>query len=185
MADAITPENLPARKPALTQARLKEVLHYEPKTGVFTWITNVICGKGRAIVKAGDIAGGVVVKRGASYLMIGVDGGRYLAHRLAFLYMEGEMPSLVDHEDTCGLNNSWGNIRPATTSQNNSNTRVSKNNKTGIKGVMRDKHGKKWVAQIKPNGKSTHLGTFETKEEASAAYAKAAKEIFGEFARTE
>lgn len=91
---------------------------------------------------------------------------------------------MVDHRDTNGLNNAWSNLRAATKSQNNANTRTAKNNKAGVKGVMRDKHGRRWVAQIKPGGKSMHLGTFDTQEEASAAYGAAAAKFFGEFART-
>ena len=171
-----------ARKP-LTQDRLKAFLLYDPVTGFFTWKVNILCGKGRAIVSAGDIAGCIVNRAHTQYIEITIDGKHFYAHRLAFLYMTGEMPKLADHEDCDGLNNRWNNLRSATKSQNAANSRTARNNRARFKGVMRDKHRKKWVAQIKPNRKSTHLGTFDTVEEAQAAYATAARAIYGDFAR--
>lgn len=190
MAATSKPENAPAckRRALPSQDRLKQLLCYDPETGLFTWAVDVICGRGRGhpIVKAGDVAGGVSSAPHTSYVFIGVDGKRFAAHRLAFIYMIGVAPDIVDHIDGNGLNNSWENLRAATKSQNAANSKTPVDNKVGVKGVMRDKHGKKWVAQIKPSGhRSTHLGTFDTIEEASAAYERAARMHFGEFARTE
>lgn len=184
MADAIPAQNPPARKP-LTHERLREVLRYDPETGIFTWRINIYCGNGRAIVMAGDVAGHKSVRRHTTYIVIGIDGCRYMAHDLAVFHVEGDMPRLVDHEDRDGVNNRWENLRRATKSQNGANQCLSPRNKFGLKGVMRDKHGKKWVAQIQVDGKSKHLGTFKTPEEAHAAYVAAAERHFGEFARAQ
>ena len=183
MADANKSEK-PHTCKVLTQERLKELLHYDPDTGVFRWRVDVITGKGRAIVRVGDVAGTFAQRLHTKYRVISVDNRHIYSHRAAFLYMIGNVPKIIDHKDCDGSNNSWSNLREATKSQNNANARTQKNNKIGVKGVMRDRHGKKWVAQIKPWGKSIHLGTFDTIKEAKEAYRAASMRIYGEFART-
>jgi len=90
----------------------------------------------------------------------------------------------VDHRDGDGLNNRRKNIRPATGTQNNANCSASRKNKLGVKGVaFLDGLENGFVASIKINGKSKHLGRFKTAEEASGAYLSAAQEAWGEFAR--
>ncbi len=66
----------------LTQARLKELLHYDPETGVFTWRVRS-CNRWPT---PGRVAG---TPDGKGYLMVVIDGQRYKCHRLAFLYMAG------------------------------------------------------------------------------------------------
>ena len=56
---------------------------------------------------------------------------------------------------------------------------------TGYKGVTFHKRDKAWQAQIRVNGKCKYLGFFKTPELAYAAYCKAAKELYGDFARFE
>jgi hypothetical protein len=91
----------------------------------------------------------------------------------------------VDHIDLDGLNNRRSNLRLATSTENARNQRIRKNNMSGYKGVCWDKINQKWVAQIRLNGKSKHLGLFDTPEAAHRAYCAAATEYFGEFARFE
>lgn len=162
----------------LTQERLKELLSYDPLTGVFLWKVD------RGGKKAGDIAG--CKKR--SYTMISIDDEIYRAHHLAWLYMKGNFPDLfIDHRDLNKHNNIWTNLREATKSQNMANVGLIKSNKSGFKGVSRysagERCGKPWQASIQKDGKSKSLGQFATKEEAHAAYVAAAEQIFGEFAR--
>lgn len=164
----------------LTQARLKEVLNYDPETGVFTW-------KARANVQwdaryAGATAG---CENGQGYILICIDGCLYRAHRLAWLYVHGEWVPNLDHKDTIRSHNRMDNLRPATQSQNLGNQRKSKINTSGFKGVHWHKGGKRWAAGIRLHGRSTHLGLFDTPEAAYAAYCEAARERFGEFARFE
>lgn len=93
----------------------------------------------------------------------------------------------VDHINGNGLDNRRENLRVATKTQNNRNKAKSRSNKSGYKGVWRDK-GKvkeRWQAGITANGKKIHLGRFDTREEAHEAYCKAAIELHGEFARLE
>lgn len=89
----------------------------------------------------------------------------------------------VDHINGDGLDNRKANIRPATQGQNLMNRGKQINNTSGYKGVSRT--GKdKWKAMIQFEGKDYYAGSFKTKEEAALAYDKKAKELFGEFAKT-
>ena len=87
----------------------------------------------------------------------------------------------VDHKDSNGLNNQKENLRICTTSQNLANSKLSKNNSSGFKGVSWHKNRNKWVAQIRINGKLIHLGIFTDINDAKSSYIKAAKKMFGEF----
>ena len=84
-------------KTDLTAERLREVLHYNPETGVFTRL------KTEKNWRSGDIAGGFR----AGYIQIRVDGAKYSAHRLAWLYAYGVNPiDEIDHIDGNKSNNS-------------------------------------------------------------------------------
>lgn len=156
--------------------RLRELLHYDPATGIFTWLVRT-----SNRIQVGDIAGSVA---GNGYLLIGVDGVRYYAHRLAWLWMTGKWPSPeCDHEDTDPLNNRWTNLREATSGQNKRNMNCPSHNTSGYKGVSFNKGAGKWRASIK-NGKHRHLGYFDDPKSAHQAYVEAAKKIAGEFSRT-
>jgi hypothetical protein len=155
-------------------AELRRDLHYCDITGTFTWI------RIGSRVKPGKIAGTLLAD---GYCAIRWRGKRYGAHRLAWLYVYGEWPrEQIDHIDGVRANNRGGNLREATQSQNQGNTRIRKDNTSGIKGVCWSKAARKWLACIQVNGKFKHLGLFITAEEASAAYRKAANAAFGEFA---
>jgi hypothetical protein len=160
----------------ISAERLRELLEYNPQTGVFIW---KISGPGR---KKGKVAGGV---DGEGYWQIGVGGrGQTRAHRLAWLYVHGEVPSRIDHRDLDKLNNRIDNLRVATGSQNKANGTAYANNKSGLKGVSYlSGRAKPWRATIQCQGKWKFLGYFDTAEAAHAKYLEAAKEAFGEFAR--
>jgi hypothetical protein len=160
----------------LTHERLKEVLNYIPIWGIFIW---KISTSNR--VAAGSIAGCLTSHE---YTKISIDGKKYYAHRLAVFYMTGEWPiEHVDHKNRARSNNKWENIRNATPSQNHGNLEKHIDNTSGIKGVWWNRFRSKWISQITVQGKRTCLGSFDTKEEAAEAYAKAANEKFKEFAR--
>lgn len=166
------------RPQGIDQKTLREWLNYDPVTGVFTWIRT-----GRGIVI--DRPAGRIRKSSTGqtcYLMIGLLRGEYFAHRLAWLYMTGGWPTeFIDHRDMNGLNNAWGNLRPAGKAQNAQNSRRGPRNTTGYKGVSRSRA--RFRATIRIAGKSRHLGCFNTAEEAHEAYIEAAQQHFGRFAR--
>lgn len=160
----------------LTQTRLQELLHYDPITGVFT---RLVSTSNRANV--GDVAG--TVNKGDGYRYISVDGHRYAAHRLAWLYTHGHWPvGLLDHADTDGDHNAIHNLRPADHSTNGANRGKNTNNSSGFKGVLA--HKRKFRAKIKVNRQIIYLGLHSTPEQAAAAYDAAAITHFGEFATT-
>jgi hypothetical protein len=162
----------------LTVKRLRDLLHYDPATGVFVWLMN----RGGTAWK-GSIAGSTIAH---GYRLIKVDRHLYGAGPLAWLYMTGEWPSDdVDHRDLDKDNNRWGNLRKATRPQNIQNTRVRKNNLTGLKGVTRHKECKGYyIARITVGKERRYLGFFDCPAAAHLAYAVAADKHFGEFART-
>ena len=152
----------------MNQERLKSLLRYEPETGEFTWLV----AKGNR-AKAGDVAG--CLDNG--YTRIKVDGKQYRAHRLAFLYMTGSMPKIVDHWDRDPSDNRWSRIRPATNGQNVCNQPAR--NVLGVKGVY--PNGKKFMVRLKKNGQKLYFGTFETLEQAAAVSLEHQKRLHGEF----
>lgn len=161
----------------VTAERLREVLHYDPETGAFTWLVSL----GR--VRAGAVAG-EITRQG--YRLIQIDGQRYPAHRLAWFYMTGAWPAdEVDHRNTVPGDDRWANLREATSAQNSWNTPKRRNNTSGVKGVTRHPKSGKWHARIRVNNGRVHLGYFTDINEAAAAYAAASKKFHGEFARTE
>lgn len=89
----------------------------------------------------------------------------------------------TDHIDSNGLNNRRSNLRPATVAQNQYNRRLGTGNTSGFKGACWHKPIGKWVAQIKLNGKTRHLGYYDTIEKAADAYAAASAELHGDFGR--
>lgn len=151
----------------LTADRVRELLHYEPDTGTFTWRKT----SRRAV--AGAVAGS---DNGEGYLQISVDGRRYAAHRLAWLHVHGDWPETeLDHIDGVRSHNALANLRLADRFLNNRNVHGARHNsKTGLLGAS--PKGNRFVAQITANGVNHYLGRFKTAEEAHAAYI-AAKRI--------
>lgn len=145
----------------LTQERLKELLSYDPDTGLFTWLVN------RSPAKKGYFAGHL---KKDGYIYIGIDKKQYLAHRLVFLYTYGEFPSKqVDHINRIKNDNRLFNLRLVTNQENQHNSSLSKLNKTGVTGVVLHKASGKYQADIKVKNRTVYLGLYETLEEAKKA----------------
>lgn len=157
----------------LTAARLRELLHYDQKTGVFT--RNVRAGRCHAGQRAGSACNG--------YRAICIDNVLYYEHRLAWLYVHGNWPEgELDHADTVRSHNWLSNLRPSTSTQNKANIGLRKDNTSGAKGVFVTAHGR-FSVKIQKSGRQHRLGTYSTLEKASAIYAAAAKRHFGDYAR--
>ena len=152
----------------LTQAELKDLITYNPETGIATWKT--------------PTSNRVRKDRPASYtnqgyVFLRINNKLYGVHRLAFLYMSGVIPAEVDHIDGNRANNAWNNLRSVTRAENNRNRRRQYNNTSGTTGVIWDRNRNKWRASIKLNGKTKYLGRFSTKEAAAAARQRAQKNL--------
>jgi len=166
----------------LTQEYLKELLHYNPETGILTWkhrqdkwFKNT-CYSGRWNKKyAGKEAGCIMVsKDGKSYKIFSIFKTLYRAHRIAWMYVTGEMPSdQIDHVDGNGLNNKFNNLRDVSNQINGQNTRKNTRNTSGTTGVSWNRHKMKWDAYISVNSRKVNLGRFINKNEAIEARTKA------------
>jgi hypothetical protein len=164
----------------LSTKRLRALLTYNPRTGVFRWRVS------RGRVSVGAIANS---RKSNGMIQIGIDGKRYAAHRLAWLYVHGRWPSNgLDHRNLDNSANRLKNLRQAAQSQNTANCRKKRSNSSGYKGVSLSKDKRRrtaprWQAQIKVRGRTIHLGRFTSKIVAAKAYRGAARKHFGEFAR--
>lgn len=164
-------------KRPLTVERLRELLHYDPHTGVFTWRAKT---SRASRVRIGMVAGSVLPSGGR---IIEIEEKAHQAHRIAWLYMNGVWPAGdLDHRDCNKDNNAIGNLRLADDTHNAANKRLSKRSGTGFKGVSAIRYGR-FTARIMKHGVAYALGSFATAEEAHAAYFAKAVELYGEFAR--
>jgi hypothetical protein len=164
---------------AITHERLLELLHYDQESGLFTW---KVGGAGRA--RAGGTAGCALHAHGrrSARRSIHINYKYYGANRLAWFYMTGEWPIFeIDHINGNSLDDSWTNLRQATRGQNEINKGPYRNNRLGLKGVRECKG--RFLAAIHRDYQRKHLGSFDTAEQAAAAYAAAAKTLDGDFAR--
>lgn len=149
-------------KTELTQERLRSLLLYKRRTGIWYWRTV----KGRTKGKM-SIAGCINKMNGYRY--IGVDDKLYQSSRLAFLYVEGYLPEHdVDHKNRIRDDDRWRNLRPISRSCNLKNCKVHKDNISGVKGVSLNKLTGKWEVKIRLAKKNNYLGLYEDFIEAIA-----------------
>lgn len=155
----------------LTQDLLKQLLSYDPETGVFI---RIAAPSPRALRFVGTVAGRVQPR---GYREIYIEGRLYLAQRLAVLYMTGVMPlGEVDHINHDVSDNRWANLRDVTASVNQQNqVRAKRTNQTGLLGVSGYASGGyvRWRARLSVDGRERSLGYYRTPEEAHAAYVSA------------
>lgn len=158
----------------ITQEDLKKLLHYDPDTGVFTWIVDRNPG-----IKKGQRAGYVCSDgRGKKYISIGIKGKYYKSHRLVWLYVNGFFPSdQIDHIDGNGCNNSLKNLREVSNRENCRNRKIYSFNKSGYTGVSWYTPRNKWIARINNNKRTIHLGYFDNINDAISARKSAEREL--------
>jgi len=154
----------------MNQRRLKELFTYDDGD-----LIRIVDKQYNA--EKGDVAGCLF----SGYLHINIDGRRYKAHRLVFLYHKGYMPEFIDHEDRNKLNNRINNLRECTKSENAYNQGVCSKNTSGYKNVSLHDSGL-WRVNIQKNKKSHLIGYFKTPEEANIEAVKARERLHGKFA---
>lgn len=146
----------------MTQQELMDILNYCPTTGQFTWKVRT-----SNRVAVGDVAGHVAP---GGYIQIRIAGTLHYGHRLAFLYMTGTWPTnILDHDNRKRADNRWANLVVSTRLQNMRNCARSKNNASGVNGVLWDRKRSKWMAHITLNYKKKFLGYFDDIPAAAAA----------------
>ena len=162
----------------LTVERIRELLEYDPTTGILTWKVSR-----RGTAKAGSRAG---CRNNEGYLIVGIDGVACRAHRLAYAIHHGAMPPRersIDHIDGNPANNRIENLRLATRSENQRNRQhLDKRNRTGFTGVFWHKDHKRWEVNIRVNRRTIYIGSYLDKHDAIKARRLAEAKHFGEFA---
>lgn len=160
---------------SLSAARLREVLHYDAETGIFT--RKLRTAQRHQIGDRADFQ----IAAGAStgYRRVSVDSERYLAHRVAWLYVHGEWPrEFIDHVNGVRSDNRVANLRPATHRLNMENRRTPRaDNACGFLGVVFHAPTEQWRARIQVKGKGRHIGLYPTPELAHAAYVAAKRTL--------
>ncbi len=178
--------------PDLTPERVRELLDYDPFTGILSWRERPIrpgCerpDKGWNTRFAGKPAGRPD-KHGHIYIGIAYrrlyETRNFPAHRLAWAHYYGEWPVCdLDHKNRNPADNRIDNLRLATATLNLGNARQRKDNTSGVRGVYWDKKSRRWSAFITINRKVVNLGRFPNKAAAIHARQTLARHIFGEFA---
>lgn len=143
----------------ITQEELQSQLDYNKDTGIFTWKV-----RNSNRVKIGDIAGN---KHNRGYIELKVFGERHLAHRLAWLYCYGNIPTMIDHIDGDRSNNRISNLREVSHAENMYNSKVRSDNKSGIRCVSWNKRNNKWEVRVKVDGKLKNYGYYADIDEAT------------------
>lgn len=176
----------PFHRSKLTAEVVRELLHYDPDTGLFIWKERArrwFPHEDRWNAWNSTFAGKPALTAIAGYCAGQILGVPVRAHRVAYLYMAGGWPRAdVDHVNGVRTDNRWDNLREASRSQNCANTRIHRDNKSGFKGVVWSEPRQKWQARICVDGRTICLGRFNTLPEAREVYAVAAVKHFGEFA---
>lgn len=145
------------KEKALTVATAREFLDYDPSTGIFIWLQS------RGLARAGNRAGSLEHR---GYIVIGINGNRYGAHRLAWLFVHGQWPNQIDHINGVPSDNRISNLRDVSIQENCRNRRMSINNTSGHLGVSWITSKKLWHATISISGRLKSLGYFACKDDA-------------------
>lgn len=155
----------------LTADRLRELFDYDQQTGVFVRKRSIKGG-----FRVGDIAG---TNNGRGYIVISVDGKKYVAHRLAWLYVHGEWPKQrIDHINGEPQDNRLANLRDVSQQVNLQNVRrATSRSLSGMLGAHWDGRRGLWSARIRADGRTVFLGRFNTPDAAQKAYLLAKRRL--------
>lgn len=158
-----------------TKEYFEEYLWLDPIENRFYWAKQP-----NSQASVGDRAGSTFPDKDG-YFLLTFNNKNYYEHRLIWFWHYGYFPELIDHIDGNRTNNHILNLREATKSQNAANSKIRKDNKSGVKGVFYLEKFGTWKASIRVNSKSIHLGNFKSLEEAKRVRLAASMKYFGEF----
>lgn len=160
----------------LSQELVRKLFSYDELLGVITWKEP----KSHR-VKIGDEAG--YLSGDSGYRKITIGKKLYYAHRIAFLYVHGHLPKLIDHKNGNRSDNSIKNLRQCSQTQNNQNSKLRSSSYSGCKGVSFDKRSGKWESSITVCRRKKFLGYFEDLELAAFVAEEARNMYYGDFCR--
>lgn len=163
----------------LTHEELTRLLQYTPEDGVFTWRERTpdmfkegkhsaahCCAKWNS-AWAGKRAGSL--GRGDGYRAVIINRVQFLAHRLAWFYVNRSWPEVIDHENGDRDDNRIVNLRSTTHLENHKNQSIRTCNTSGVVGVSFLKKRRVWQARIMVNHLQIPLGHYRNFEDAVAA----------------
>lgn len=173
----------------LTQEIVRELLDYDAETGVCLWKARDVkwftsnryfSAEGMCQRWNAKNAGKKIdSKNKLNYIRISIFGQRFLLHRVIWLWVTGEWPKIIDHENGEPSDNRWCNLRSVTRAENQKNLKLNKENKSGYPGVLFVSELGKWRVRIHVNCQDIHIGVFECVKDAIQARKEA--EIFYNF----
>lgn len=149
----------------MTKEELRKIINYDPDTGLFTRLNGDSCGY---IMNTG-------------YREISVNNKKWLAHRLAFIYMEDYLPEKVDHINRIKDDNRWCNLRACSHAENMRNTKVRSTSLTGVRNVRLHKRSGLYSVVLKINGKVKSFGYYKELELAALVAEEARDKFYGSF----
>lgn len=139
--------------PPCSHAEFKQLLHYAPETGVFTWKAST----SKHIKRVGKRAGSI-----GTYVVIGMFCRSYYAHRLAWFYVRAEWPKgQIDHKNRNKIDNRLFNLRDVTAAKNRQNRKLRPG-----QGVCWDAGKQRWYARIQIEGRTLNLGRYKSYKKA-------------------
>jgi len=163
---------------------LRECFSYAPETGALIWKERPLYHFKQAYDQRAfnaQHAGKSAARRGGRYGQVNVAYHQFLAHRIIWVMQTGWWPKQIDHANRDGFDNRWSNLREATHQQNKWNRTRPKRDLP--RGVRKARKGPRFTAAAKVNDRQMHLGSFDTPEEAHAAWCAAVQRERGEFFR--
>lgn len=159
----------------ITFEEASNLLDYDPNLGLLTWREK----PSKRVLLSAKV--GHLEKHG--YMTVKLHGRKYGYHRIAWLLFYREWPkNQIDHKDQDPTNNRISNLREANSAQNLQNRKTPKNNTTGVKGCSWSPAYGQFRVRFQKDGKSIHVGYFNSIEEANIAAKIARSKHFGEFA---
>lgn len=169
----VVASNFERKKNELYETRARKLLKYDSASGALIWrdrplveFSSLRSALSWNAKNAGKEAGWI---GSDGYRRITIEGRSYLAHRVAWLIVNGVWPTNeIDHIDQCRTNNQLSNLREVTTSQNAQNRTLPSNNRSGHIGIRQSDNGR-WRAEIEVRGKKLFLGAFRSKAAAIVA----------------